>query len=146
LNQLSHYFGFCSFKNRDTLYNVCQQNFSFLKPTDKPLELAHAANIKKARSNKTPIDCQRDILEVVHCGIGYSDSKAISNEASCCLLFIERATRYVDLFPKNSPPYNYQESYFSIISQWSLDAGLFLKILYTDFDPKILDNPTGSFL
>jgi hypothetical protein len=52
IQQLSRYFGFRSLKNWDSLYDVCQLNFSFINLSDPPLELGHVANIKKARSNK----------------------------------------------------------------------------------------------
>ncbi len=39
VQQLSHYFGFCSFKNWDVFHDVCQPNFSFINTTDLPLEL-----------------------------------------------------------------------------------------------------------
>jgi hypothetical protein len=94
IQQLSRYSGFRSFKNWDTLDDVCQPNFSFIKPTDTPLELGHVANIEKARSNKTPIDRPKDFLEVVHCDIGYGDTKSAGNGASYCILFVDRATRY----------------------------------------------------
>jgi hypothetical protein len=92
IQQLSRYFGFRSLKNWDTLHDVCQPNFSFIHTTDLPLELGQVANIKKARSNKTPIDCLPDFLDVVHCDIGYGDTKSIGNGASHCLLLVDHAT------------------------------------------------------
>jgi hypothetical protein len=60
---------------------VCQPNFSFIKPSDNFLELRHVANMKKARSNKTPVERPDKFLEVVHCDIGFGDYKSISNGA-----------------------------------------------------------------
>ncbi len=143
IQQLSRYFGFRSFKNWDTLHDVCQPNFSFINPSENPLELGHVANIKKARSNKTPIDRPSDYLEVVHCDIGYGDSKSIGNGASHCILFVDRATRYTWIYPLKSL---HHTSIKEVLSQWTLDAGSFPKRLYTDFDHKILDGPTSLFL
>jgi hypothetical protein len=39
------------------------------------------ANMKKARSNKTPVERPDKFLEVVHCDIGFGDYKSISNGA-----------------------------------------------------------------
>jgi hypothetical protein len=81
IQQLSRYFGFQSFKNWDVLHDICQSNFSFIKPTDKMLELGDVANIKWACSNKTPIEHPAKYLEVVHCDIGLSDVKSVGNGA-----------------------------------------------------------------
>jgi hypothetical protein len=97
--RLSRYFGFRSFKNWDVLHDVCQPNFSFLNSTYLPLELGQVANIKKARSNKTPIDHPPDFLDVVHCDIGYGATKSIGNGASHCLLLVDQATRYTWIYP-----------------------------------------------
>jgi hypothetical protein len=94
IKQVSHYCGFGSFKNWDTLHNVCQPNFSFIQPTNLPLELGQVTNIKKARSNKTPIDHPTDLLEAFHCDIGYGDTQSANNSASYCMLFINSATGY----------------------------------------------------
>jgi hypothetical protein len=75
VQQLSHYFGFRSFKNWDILYDVCQLNFSLLKTSEKLLELGQVANMKKARSNKIPVERPVNYLEVVHCDIGFRDCK-----------------------------------------------------------------------
>jgi hypothetical protein len=55
VQQLSRYFGLRSFKNWEVLHDVCQTNFSFIKPSDAFHELGQVANIKKSQSNKTPI-------------------------------------------------------------------------------------------
>jgi hypothetical protein len=47
IQPLSHFFGFCSFKNWNSLHDVGQPNFSFIQPTDSLMELGHVANIKK---------------------------------------------------------------------------------------------------
>jgi hypothetical protein len=92
--QLSRYFGFCSFKNWDTLHDVCIPDFFFIQPMDTPIELGNVANIKKARNNKTPIDHLKDFMEVVHCDIGFGDTKSVGNGASHCMVFVDQATRY----------------------------------------------------
>jgi hypothetical protein len=141
--QLSRYFGFHSFKNWDVLHDVCQSNFSIHNTNDVPLELGQVANIKKARSNKTPIDRPPDFLNVVHCDIGYGDTKSIGNGASHCILFVDHASRYTWIYPLKSL---YHESIKAAMSAWSVDAGAFPKRLYTDFDQKILEGPTAAFL
>jgi hypothetical protein len=128
--QLSRYFGFCSFKNWDVLHDICQPNFSFHNTNDVPLEIGQVANIKKARSNKTPIDRPPDFLDVVHCDIGYGDTKSIGNGASHCLLFVDRATRYTWIYPLKSL---HHESIKAAMSAWSLDAGAFPKRLIHRF-------------
>jgi hypothetical protein len=140
IQQLSRYFGFCSFKNWDTLHDVCQPNFSFIRPTDSPLELGQVINIKKACSNKTPIDYPKDFLEIVHCNIGHEDTKSAGNCASYCMLFVDHATRYSWLHPLKS---YHRESIKDVFSTWTFDIGSFPKCLHTDFDRKILDGPTG---
>jgi hypothetical protein len=95
------------------------------------------------QSNKTQIDRPQDFLEIVHCDIGYGDSKSIGNGASHYLLFVDRATRYTWIYPLKSL---HHTAIKEVMSQWTLDAGSFPKRLYTDFDPKILDRPTGSYL
>jgi hypothetical protein len=140
--QLSRYFGFRSLKNWETLHDVCQPNFSLTHPSECPLELGNIANIKKARSNKKPID-RPNFMEVVHCDIGYGDTKSIGNGASHCLILVDRATHYTWIYPLHSLNH---DSIKSALSQWKLDAGQFPTRLYTDFDQKILDGPTGSFL
>jgi len=117
VQQLSRYFGLRSFKISEVLHDVCQPNFSFIKPSNAFLELGQVANIKKSQSNKTPIEWPDKFLEVVHCDIGYRDCKSIGNGAL-----------------KSS------------FQQWITDCGGSPSRLYTDFDPKILDGPTASFL
>jgi hypothetical protein len=141
--QLSRYFGFRSFQNWDVLHDVCQPNFSFLNSTDLPLELGQVANIKKARSNKTPIDRPPDFLDLVHCDIGYGDTKSIGNGASHCLLLVDRATRYTWIYPLKTL---HHESIKAALSAWSVDIGSFPKRLYTNFDHKILEGPTAAYL
>jgi hypothetical protein len=92
VQQLSHYFGFRSLKKWEALYDVCQDNFSIVQPSESPLELGHVANLKKARSNKTPVERPKDFLEVVHCDIGYGDVKGVGNGALYCLTLVDRAT------------------------------------------------------
>jgi len=143
VQQLSRYFGFRSFKSWDNLYETCQSNFSFIKPSDTPLELGQVANIKKARRNTTPIDRPSNLLEVVHCYIGYGDTKAVGNGASHCLVLVDRTTRYTWIYPLKSL---HHEALKAAISAWSVDAGGFPQRLYTDFDPKIIEGPTAAFL
>jgi hypothetical protein len=40
----------------------------------------------------------------------------------------------------------HHDSIKGALSQWKVVAGSFSKCLYTDFDPKILDDPSGCFL
>jgi hypothetical protein len=77
IQQLSCYFRFQSFKNWDVLYDVCQLKFSFLKTSDNFLEIGQIANMKKAHSNKTPVERPKNYLEVIHCNIGFRDCKSI---------------------------------------------------------------------
>jgi hypothetical protein len=74
IQQLSHYYGFRSFKNWDTLYDVCVPNFSFIQAGESLVELGNVANIKKSWCNKNPIDRPKDFMEVVHCDTGYGDT------------------------------------------------------------------------
>ncbi len=141
--QLSRYFGFRSFKNWDVLHDVCQPNFSFLKNNELPLELGQVANIKKARCHKVPIERPPDFLDVVHCNIGYGDTKSIGNGASHCLLLVDRTTRYSWIYPLKSL---HHESITAALSAWTVDTGKFPKRLYTDFDHKLLDGPTAAYL
>jgi hypothetical protein len=131
--QLSRHFGFRSLKNWDILHDVCQPNFSLSHPSERPLELGDVANIKKARSNKTPIERPSNFMEVVHCDIGYGDTKSIGNGASYCIILVNRATRYNWIYPLRSLRH---DSIKSALSQWTLDAGQFPSRLYTDFDQK----------
>lgn len=82
-------------------------------------------------------------MDIVHCDIGYRDCKSIGNGASYFIIFIDRATRYTWIYPLRSL---HHDSIKGALAQWKVDAGSFPKHLYTDFDPKILDGPTGSFL
>jgi hypothetical protein len=143
IQQLSRYFGFRSLKNWNLLQDVCQSNFTLYNPTECTLELGNVANIKKAHCNKKPIDRPPEFLEVVHCDIGYGDTKSVGNGASHCLIFVDRATCYTWIYPLKSL---HHDSIKDAISQWKLDAGKLPQRLYTDFDPKLLDGPTGSFL
>jgi hypothetical protein len=140
---LSRYFGFWSFKNWDVLYDVCQPNFSFIKPSDNFLELGHVANMKKARSNKTPVECPEKFLEVVQGDIGFGNYKSIGNGALYCLTLVDRATRYSGIYPLKTL---HHESLKLTFRQWLIDCGGSPSRLYTDFDPKILDGPTSCFL
>ncbi len=143
VQQLSRYFGLRSFKISEVLHDVCQPNFSFIKPSNAFLELGQVANIKKSQSNKTPIEWPDKFLEVVHCDIGYRDCKSIGNGALYCLTLVNRATRYSWIYPLKSL---HHESLKSSFQQWITDCGGSPSRLYTDFDPKILDGPTASFL
>jgi hypothetical protein len=143
IQQLSRYFGFRSFKHWDTLYDVCAPNFSFIQPTETPVELGNAANIKKSRSNKNPIDRPKDFLEVVHCDIGYGDTKSVGNGASYCIILVDHATRYNWIYPLKSLTHTSLKAAFSA---WSVDVGQFPKRLYTDFDCKLLEGHTAAFL
>jgi len=53
VQQLSRYFGFRSFKKWDVLHDVFQDNFSFIEPSNSPLELGDVANIKKLKATKS---------------------------------------------------------------------------------------------
>jgi hypothetical protein len=143
VQQLSCYFGFRSLKNWDVLHDVCQSNFSLVNASTPPLELGQVANIKKACSNKVPIECPAGFLEVVHCDIGFGDIESIGNGASYCMVFVDRATRYTWIYPLKSL---HHESIKAVLSAWRVDTGLFPARLYTDFDPKILEGPTASYL
>jgi len=97
IQQLSNYFGFWSIKNWNFLLEVCQPNFSFIQGGDTPMELGHVAIIYKAQSNKSPIDCPRDFLDVVHCDIGYGDTKSVGNGASHCIILVDQASHYLSI-------------------------------------------------
>jgi hypothetical protein len=107
------------------------------------LELGQVANIKKAHRNTTPIDHPSNLLEVVHCDIGYGDTKAVGNGASHCLVLVDHTTRYTWIYPLKSL---HHEALKAAFSAWSVDAGGFPQCLYTDFDPKIIEGPTAAFL
>jgi hypothetical protein len=92
--QLSRYYGFRSLKNWDTLHDICVPNFSFIHSMETPVKLGNVANIKKSRSNKNPIDCPKDFMDVVHCDIGFGDTKSVGNGATYCMVFVDCATRY----------------------------------------------------
>lgn len=143
VQQLSRYFGFHFFKNWEVLHDVCQPNFSFIKPSDDLLELGQVVNIKKSRSNKTPLERHDKFLEVVHCDIGFGDCKSIGNGALYCLTLVDRATRYSWIYPLKSL---HHESLKPTFQQWFIDCGGCPSRLYADFDPKILEGPTASFL
>jgi len=143
IQQLSRYFGFRSFKNWDILYDVCQPNFSLLKTSEKLLELGQVANMKKARSNKIPVERPVNYLEVVHCDIGFGDCKSVGNGALYCITLVDRATRYSWIYPLK---YLHHDSLKSTFQQWMIDCGGCPSRLYSDFDPKILDGPTANFL
>lgn len=96
-----------------------------------------------ACSNKTQIDHLKDFMEVVRCDIGYGDAKSAGNGASYCVLFIDQATWYAWIYPLKSLCH---DSVKDVLCTLHVDAGCFPKRLYTDFDHKILDGPTGSFL
>jgi hypothetical protein len=143
VQQLSRYFGFRSLKNWDVLHDVCQPNFSFVRTSDNVLEIGQVANIKKARSNKTPVDRPPQYLEVVHCDIGFRDVKSVGNGALYCLILVDRATRYSWIYPLKTLHHNARKTTFQ---QWLIDCGGCPSRLYTDFDPKILDGTTAIFL
>ncbi len=56
---------------------------------------------------------------------------------------MNRASQYTWIYPLKSL---HHDSIKDAITQWTIDAGSFLKHFYTDFDQKILDVPTGLFL
>jgi hypothetical protein len=143
VQQLSWYFGFRPFKNWDVLHGVFQDNFSFIQPSDSPLELGDVANIKKARSNKVPVECPPNFLEVVHCDIGFGDCKAVSNGALFCLILVDCATRYSWVYPLKTLHHDALKNTFQ---QWFVDCGGCPSRLYTNFDPKILEGPTADYL
>jgi len=143
VQQLSRYFGFWSFKNWKVLHDVCQPNFSFIQPSDTPIELGQVANIKKARCNKRPVERPPHFLEVVHCDIGFGDCKSAGNGALYCLILVDRATRYSWIYPMRSL---HHDSLKNTFQQWLIDCGGCPKRLYTDFDHKILEGPTADFL
>jgi hypothetical protein len=141
--QLSRYYGFQSLKNWDTLHDVCVPNFSFIQSGEMPVELGNVANIKKSRSNKNPIDCPKDFMEVVHCDIGYRDTKSVGNGAAYCMVFVDCATCYTWIYPLKSLTHT---SLKAVMSAWAVDAGQFPTRLYTDFDCKLLEGPTAAYL
>jgi hypothetical protein len=143
VQQLSCYLGFYSLKNWDNLYDVCQPTFSLIKSSETPLELGAVANIKKSRQNKTPVPRPSKFLEVVHCDIGYGDCKSVGNGATYCLMLVDRATRYTWVYPLQNLRH---DSITSTFKQWFIDSGSPPARLYTDFDPKILEGHTSSFL
>jgi hypothetical protein len=143
VQQLSHYFGFRSFKNWDVLHDVCQPNFSFIQPSDTPIELGQVANIKKACCNKRPVERPPHFLEMVHCDIGFGDCKSAGNGALYCFILVDRATRYSWIHPMRSL---HHDSLKNTLQQWLIDFGGSPKRFYTDFDHKILEGPTAVFL
>jgi hypothetical protein len=82
-------------------------------------------------------------MEVVHCDIGYGDTKSFGNGATYCMVFVDRATRYNWIYPLKSLTHTTLKA---AISAWSIDAGQFPKRLYTDFDCKLLEGPTAAYL
>jgi len=143
IQQLSRYFGFRLFKNWEILYVVCQPNFSLLKTSENFLELGQVANMRKAQSNKTPVERPVNYLEVVHCDINFGDCKSVDNGALYCLTLVDRATRHSWIYPLKSL---HHDSLKSTFQQWLIDCGGCPSRLYSDFDQKILDGPTASFL
>jgi hypothetical protein len=106
------------------------------------LEIGQVATIRKARSNKTPVERPSKYLEVVHCDIGFGDVKSAGNGALYCLNLVDRATRYSWIYPLKTL---HHESLKTTFQQWIIDCGGCPSRLYTDFDPKILDGPTAFF-
>jgi hypothetical protein len=59
------------------------------------------------------------------------------------MLFIDQATCYTWIYPLKSL---HHEALKAVLSTWSVDIGQFPKLLYTDFDNKILEGPTAAYL
>jgi hypothetical protein len=89
------------------------------------------------------VDRPKDFMKVVHCDIGYGDTKAVGNGARYCMIFVDRVTRYNWIYPLKSLTHT---SLKAVLSAWSVDAGQFPKRLYTDFDCKLLEGPTAAYL
>jgi hypothetical protein len=73
-----------------------------IQPSDSPLELGQVVNIKKACSNKVPVEHHKQYLEIVHCDIGFGDCMSIGNGALYCLILVDWATRYSWIHPLKS--------------------------------------------
>ena len=142
LHDLHRYFGFRQIKDWTTLLSTGQPTIDIINTGDPPMEIGDVANIKASRRNKTPLPRPQSFLDVVHMDIGFGDCVSHGGY-KYVILFVDRATRETFIYGVSTLS---SSNLIKVFQRFFSDAKGVPKRILTDFESKILNGPTGTYL
>ena len=128
------YLGFCTLKNIKIFQSVAQNNVTFVNAGELPLSHGDMATIQRHKSNKECVQRPKHFFDIAHMDITYGDTVAPGG-IKYALVIVDRKTRYNFVQPLKDCK---STSIITALQQLKVMAGKLPRILYTDFDPKLL--------
>ena len=128
------YLGFRTLKDLSIFQSVSQDTVSFVNAGELPLSHGDVSTIQRHKSNKNSVDRPKHFFDIAHMDITYGDTVAPGG-IKYALIIVDRKTRYNFVLPLKDCK---SSSITSALQHLKSMAGKLPRLLYTDFDPKIL--------
>ena len=135
------YMGFRTLKNLKTFQSVSKNNITFVNAGEIPVSHGDFTTIQKHRSNKHDVPRPSRFFDIAHMDITYGDTIAPGG-IKYALLIVDRKTRYNFILPLQDCK---STSIITALQKLKTMAGRLPRILYTDFDPKLLSKMVTSW-
>lgn len=135
------YLGFRTLKTLKPFELVSQNTVQFVNAGEIPLNHSDFTTIQRHTSNKNPAERPKHFFDVAHMDITYGDT-VVPGGIKFALIIVDRKTRYNYILPlKDCKGSSITEALLQLKSM----AGKLPRILYTDFDSKLLSTKVRTW-
>ncbi len=135
------YLGFRTLKKLKPFRLVAKDTVTFVDAGEITLSHGDFTTIQRHRSNKTEVVRPKHFFDIAHMDITYGDTVAPGGIKSA-LIIVDRKTRYNFVLPLQNCK---SVTIIKALQKLKTMAGKLPRILYTDFDPKLLSNYNLNF-
>ena len=142
-DKLRYAFGFRDInKILPLLKHTSQPNFSLSSSDTEPIiDLGSVATIKTPSRNTTPLSLPPKFGDLFHCDIVYGSETAYEG-IRYALLMVDRASRYKIVYPLT----NLIDDITNALEKFYSTFRMFLKVLRSDYDKKLIGSKIDAFL
>ena len=135
------YLGFRTLKKLEPFRLVAKDNVSFIEAGEIPLSHGDFTTIQRHQSNKNAVTRPHHFFDIAHMDITYGDTVAPGG-IKFALLVVDRKTRYSFVLPLQDCK---SVSITNALQRLKVMAGKLPRIMYTDFDPKLLSKTVTNW-
>ena len=136
------YMGFRTLKTLKSFQEVSQNTVTFINAGEIPHNIGNFTTIKKHTHNKAMVERPKHFFDIAHIDIAYGDTVA-PGAIKFALIIVDRKTRYNYCLPLQ----DCKSSTITVaLQKLKVLAGKLPKLIYTDFDPKLLSKTVTTWL
>ena len=128
------YLGFRTLKTLKPFCTVAQPNVTFVEVGELPITHGDLTTIHRYKSNKHEVSRPKHFFDIAHMDITYGDTIAPGG-IKYALIIVDRKTRYNFVLPLTDCK---GHSIINSLQKLKVMAGKLPRIMYKDFDPKLL--------